>query len=118
MFLQEILGIFFIKQVQLVTGPPGIGKSTAVNLITQALGLTVVGTNASEQRNAAAVQTFGKALVTNSILSKGVATKKFIIVMDEVDGMTGSDRGGIKTLIEQIKKTKIPIICICNDGDQ
>lgn len=35
--------------------------------------------------------------------------------MDEVDGMSSSDKGGIRSLIEIIKKTKIPIICICND---
>lgn len=36
--------------------------------------------------------------------------------MDEVDGMAGNeDRGGILELINTIKKSKIPIICICND---
>ena len=35
--------------------------------------------------------------------------------MDEVDGMTASDRGGVAKLIQLLKKTKIPIICICND---
>jgi replication factor C subunit 1 len=35
--------------------------------------------------------------------------------MDEVDGMSSGDRGGIQALIEVIKKTKIPIICIAND---
>jgi replication factor C subunit 1 len=32
--------------------------------------------------------------------------------MDEVDGM---DRGGSTSLIALVKKTKVPIICICND---
>lgn len=27
----------------------------------------------------------------------------------------GGDRGGIQDLIDTIKKSKIPIICICND---
>lgn len=35
--------------------------------------------------------------------------------MDEVDGMSAGDRGGMAELIQLIKKTKIPIICICND---
>lgn len=35
--------------------------------------------------------------------------------MDEVDGMGGSDRGGIQELIQLIKKTRVPIIAICND---
>ncbi len=35
--------------------------------------------------------------------------------MDEVDGMSAGDRGGNKVLIDSIKETKIPIICVCND---
>ena len=41
--------------------------------------------------------------------------KKSVIIMDEVDGMGGSDRGGIQALIQVIKTTKTPIVCICND---
>ena len=36
--------------------------------------------------------------------------------MDEVDGVAGNeDRGGIQELISLIKRSRIPIICICND---
>uniref|UniRef100_A0A914PI50 Replication factor C subunit 1 n=1 Tax=Panagrolaimus davidi TaxID=227884 RepID=A0A914PI50_9BILA len=39
-----------------------------------------------------------------------------VLIMDEVDGMSGNqDRAGIAELISMIKTTKIPIICICND---
>ena len=41
---------------------------------------------------------------------------KHCIIMDEVDGMVGNeDRGGVQELINTIKQSKIPIICICND---
>jgi len=36
--------------------------------------------------------------------------------MDEVDGMAGNeDRGGIQELINLIKNSKCPVICMCND---
>jgi replication factor C subunit 1 len=35
--------------------------------------------------------------------------------MDEVDGMSSGDRGGIKALIDLLKTSHIPVICICND---
>ena len=38
-----------------------------------------------------------------------------VLVMDEVDGMSAGDRGGMAELILLLKKTKTPIICICND---
>ena len=47
---------------------------------------------------------------------KDAEADKHLIIMDEVDGMAGSeDRGGILELINTIKASKIPIICICND---
>lgn len=41
--------------------------------------------------------------------------RRQVLIMDEVDGMSAGDRGGMAELILLIKKTKIPIICICND---
>jgi replication factor C subunit 1 len=42
--------------------------------------------------------------------------KRHALIMDEVDGMAGNeDRGGMQELINLIKSTKIPIICMCND---
>ncbi len=35
--------------------------------------------------------------------------------MDEVDGLGAGDRGGVAAMIQVIKDTKSPIICICND---
>lgn len=38
------------------------------------------------------------------------------LIMDEVDGMAGNeDRGGLQELVQLIKTSRIPIICICND---
>lgn len=44
-----------------------------------------------------------------------VNKKRRLIIMDEVDGMGGSDRGGIAELTKIIKASRVPIICICND---
>ena len=41
--------------------------------------------------------------------------QKRCIIMDEVDGMGAGDRSGMSELIQMIKKSKTPIICICND---
>jgi replication factor C subunit 1 len=38
-----------------------------------------------------------------------------VLIMDEVDGMSGGDRGGGQELMKWMKKSKVPIICICND---
>jgi hypothetical protein len=38
------------------------------------------------------------------------------LVMDEVDGMSAGDRGGVAELIQMIKTSRVPVICIANDG--
>ena len=38
-----------------------------------------------------------------------------VLIMDEVDGMSAGDRGGVADLIQTLKGAKLPIICICND---
>ena len=49
------------------------------------------------------------------INDKNKDMQKTLIIMDEVDGMSSGDRGGITAITDMIKKTKVPIICICND---
>ncbi len=48
-------------------------------------------------------------------LSLGADLLQICLVMDEVDGMSGGDRGGVTELINTIKRSKVPIIAICND---
>ncbi|CAG7854799.1 Replication factor C subunit 1 Short=Replication factor C1 [Serendipita indica DSM 11827] len=43
-------------------------------------------------------------------------TDRTVLIMDEVDGMSAGDRGGVVALKALIKKTQVPIICIANDG--
>ena len=110
----------------LISGPPGIGKSSAASIIAKQLGFEVTEVNASDTRGKSSSDVkdgvAGKAsnaireMVTNRAMSFfGGAPKKMCLIMDEVDGMSGGDRGGVMELITCIKLSKIPIICICND---
>lgn len=49
-------------------------------------------------------------------LSQDTPATKACLIMDEVDGMSAGDRGGVSELIDMIKKSRTPIICICNDS--
>ncbi|KAJ8072409.1 DNA replication factor C complex subunit Rfc1 [Marasmius tenuissimus] len=109
----------------LITGSPGIGKTTSAHLCAKLAGYTPVELNASDTRSKKLVENgmninntsldgfIHGAKATNAM---GVAiTDRTCLIMDEVDGMSAGDRGGVGALNALIKKSKIPIICIAND---
>jgi len=99
----------------LLSGPPGIGKTTVVHLVANQLGYEVYELNASDTRSKKAVTEMVRDVVQSQAMNSNGTMKKRLVVMDEVDGMGGSDRGGIPELIKVIKESKTPIVCICND---
>ncbi|XP_030960551.1 replication factor C subunit 1-like isoform X2 [Quercus lobata] len=116
------------KKAVLLSGTPGIGKTTSAKLVSQMLGFQAIEVNASDSRGKADAKIekgIGgsnansiKELVSNEALSVNMDRSKHpktVLIMDEVDGMSAGDRGGIADLIASIKISKIPIICICND---
>jgi replication factor C subunit 1 len=89
-----------------------------VRIVGEQLGYQVVQSNASELRNKSSVSMLLNHLVDNQLIQRNHHIhSKFLILMDEVDGMTGTDRGGLAAIVENIKVTKTPIVCICNDKE-
>ncbi|KAI9477089.1 replication factor RFC1 C terminal domain-containing protein [Zychaea mexicana] len=109
----------------LISGPPGVGKSTTAHVVAIENGYEVLEFNASDVRSKKALEDILGEMVDNRTMTEfykrgapspvSVKGKKVVLVMDEVDGMTSGDRGGAVELAGMIKNTKIPIICICND---
>ncbi|KAL8736336.1 MAG: hypothetical protein Q9181_002490 [Wetmoreana brouardii] len=108
----------------IIYGPPGIGKTTAAHLAARLEGFDIVESNASDTRSKKLVETGLKGVLdTTSLLGyfaedgKKVEAqkKKLVLIMDEVDGMSAGDRGGVGALAAVCKKTTVPMILICND---
>ncbi|KAF1345472.1 replication factor RFC1 C terminal domain-containing protein [Delphinella strobiligena] len=108
----------------MIHGPPGIGKTTAAHLVAKLQGYDVVESNASDTRSKKLVETGLKGVLsTTSLLGYfsgdgkkvDAEKKKMVLIMDEVDGMSAGDRGGVGALAAVCKKTQIPMILICND---
>lgn len=105
-------------------GPPGIGKTTAAHLVAKLEGYDIVERNASDTRSKKLMEEGLKGVLsTNSIngyfagdgKEVQAGKKKLVFIMDEVDGMSAGDRGGVGALAAVCKKTEVPMILICND---
>lgn len=84
-------------------------------LIARGLGYRAIEMNASDVRSKRAILEPLKASSGSNSLTNTGGLIKTLVIMDEVDGMSPGDRGGIGALLEVIRSTQVPIICICND---
>lgn len=114
-----------IYRAMLISGPPGIGKTTSAHLCAQLAGFTPIEMNASDARSKKLIE--NGANIMNQSLDKWMSGKGSVnamgveissrscLIMDEVDGMSAGDRGGVGALAALIRKSRVPIICIAND---
>jgi len=101
------------KRTAFLYGPPGVGKTVCVEALAKDLNLEFVEKNASDYRTAEAIERFaGRASRYTTLFGR-----KRLILLDELDGITGTeDKGGVKTITEIIKGTQCPIVLIANDA--
>ena len=99
------------KKAILFAGPPGTGKTTLAHVLAKEMKCEIIELNASDLRNKEQIdKVVGAAASQKSLFSKGK-----LILIDEVDGISISDRGGLPELLSIIEKTAFPMIITANN---
>jgi replication factor C large subunit len=95
----------------MLMGPAGVGKTLLVETIARERGLLLLQLNASDARGAEAIESF----FNDSSRTKSLFHKGKIILLDEVDGISGNDRGAVSAITKIIKQSLYPVFLIAND---
>ncbi len=109
--VRNFLRMFPAKKALILNGPVGTGKTSMALALAKENDLELFELNASDLRNRSSLE----AVLKPSLEQQSLFGKSKLILMDEADGITGSDRGGLPELIALISKTKVPIIITSND---
>ncbi len=110
------------RRAVILQGDPGVGKTSAALALANEMGWPVTEMNASDSRNAGAIQkvaTRGSVLQTFSPTGEFLRTNqggRKLIVLDEADNVFGrEDQGGISAIVSMIQETKQPVVLVVND---
>lgn len=94
----------------LVSGLCGIGKSLLVDLMLKKHDYNVIELALDDERNKSYIDTYIKPLIKTKKTYDG---QENVLLVSDID--SGSDHGFISSLVECIKLSQIPIICICDN---
>jgi replication factor C large subunit len=96
----------------LVSGPPGCGKTCMVAAIAKDSKLDLFEMNASDERTGDAI----KKALTPVTKQASLFGRGKLILIDEIDGLSGTDRGATTELINIMKSSRFPMIFTANDA--
>lgn len=109
-----------IPPITFLYGPGGIGKSCIAETVLKHFNYHVYELNAGEIRSKKRIQNVFERIMNNHSVSmmKTKETQQTVgVIMDEIDGMSCGDKGGLHELFHIIRQnTDIvhPVICISN----
>lgn len=97
------------RSMLLLSGPPGVGKTTAVLCLAARHKLQLVEINGSDDRGEAAMRDLMASFKGRAV---SVTGRRCVFVIEEADGLTGPAAG---VIIKHCTEVGAPLVCVCNN---
>ncbi len=99
------------KRAALLYGPAGTGKTSLAYALARETDSEILELNASDLRNKEQLE----KILRPASEQQSLSNKSKVILVDEIDGISAADKGGLPELLLLIEKTKFPIIMTANN---
>ena len=109
--LKAFLRTFPKKKAAVLHGAAGTGKTSLAYATAAEMSAEIIELNASDLRNKDQIA----RIIRPASEQRPLFKKTKIILIDEIDGISTRDRGGLSELLGIIEKSAFPIILTAND---
>jgi len=110
--IKSFINYFPKKKAVILYGPAGSGKTSIAYALANELKAEIIELNASDFRSKDIIN----AIVGEASQQKSIFAKNKVILIDEIDGVSGFyDKGGLSEITRLIENTNFPVVMTAND---
>lgn len=99
----------------LLTGPAGVGKTLSVYVVAKEAGMTVIEYNGASKRGKAEIESIKEQTKQQSLSTHMELHRRKVLLLEEVDILGASDRGGVPEIASLLRESKIPVVLTATD---